>query len=59
MDNSIERLLEAAAQHGRDSEADHEIGDLQAFLRLAWEIMTEAQCDRLMAQAEAQGLIWQ
>jgi hypothetical protein len=51
-DNSIEALLASAAQHGRDSEPDHEVGDLQQFLRLAWEIMTPAQCDRLLAEAD-------
>jgi len=32
LDNSIlERLLDAATHHGRDSEPDHEVGDLQDY----------------------------
>ena len=27
-----------AKQHGLDSEPDHEVGDLQQFLRLAWSL---------------------
>ena len=34
--NGIERILSAAEVHGRDSEADHEVGDLQDALRLCW-----------------------
>jgi hypothetical protein len=55
MDNDVERLIDSAAQHGRDSEPDHEVGDLQDFLRLAWSLMTDEQCSRLMAQAS----IWE
>jgi hypothetical protein len=50
--NSVEHLIEAATRHGQESEPDHEIGDLQQFLRLAWEIMTPAQCERLLADAQ-------
>jgi hypothetical protein len=27
--NGIERIIAAAAEHGRQSEPDHEVGDLQ------------------------------
>jgi hypothetical protein len=53
--NGVERLIDSATQHGQDSEPDHEVGDLQGFLRLAWEIMTPQQCDRFMREAE----IWE
>jgi hypothetical protein len=53
--NGVEKLIEAAAAHGRDSEPDHEIGDLQDFLRLAWSLMTDEQCSSLMSMAQ----IWE
>ena len=37
-------LLErAAAQHGNDAEPDHEAGDLQEYLRVAFGILTATQ----------------
>ncbi len=39
----VEFLLKAATRHGEDSEPDHEVGDLQDFLRAAWNLMTPAQ----------------
>jgi hypothetical protein len=39
----IDHLLAVAKQHGEDSEPDHEVGDLQAFLRAAWARMNEQQ----------------
>lgn len=39
----IEFYIKAAEQHGEDSEPDHEVGDLQDFLREAWKIMTPEQ----------------
>jgi hypothetical protein len=53
--NGVERLIDSAAQHGRDSEPDHEVGDLQEFLRLAWSLMDEKQCESLMSLAQ----IWE
>lgn len=35
--------LDAAKQHGEDSEPDHEVGDLQAFLTVAWSLMSPSQ----------------
>lgn len=44
MDKSIlDDIIAAAANHGRDSEPDHEVGDLQDLLRVAWKIMTPQQ----------------
>ncbi len=34
-------IVESAAQHGRDSEPDHEVGDLQDALCIAWELLNE------------------
>ena len=39
----VERLIDAADQHGVDSEPAHEVGDLQAYLRAAWSVMTQSQ----------------
>lgn len=39
----VEKIIEAAEQHGRDSEPEHEVGDLQDALREAWKRMTPAQ----------------
>jgi hypothetical protein len=53
MDNSIEALIQSAKQHGLDSEPDHEVGDLQQLVRLAWGIMTDLQRDDLLVEAQA------
>ena len=39
----IDHLLAVAKQHGEDSEPDHEVGDLQDFLRAAWAQLSEQQ----------------
>ena len=39
----VEILIEAAEQHGQDSEPDHEVGDLQTYLRAAWKVLTPEQ----------------
>jgi hypothetical protein len=44
----VEFLIEAAKQHGEDSEPDHEVGDLQEFLRVAYELMTTEQQNGFM-----------
>lgn len=40
VDNAAENFLSAAEQHGRDSDPDHEVGDLQEGLRFLWETAT-------------------
>jgi hypothetical protein len=45
-DNLLEDILQAAQAHGEESEPDHEVGDLQDTLRLAWaKLSLEAQLD--------------
>lgn len=39
----LDKLITAAAIHGRDSDPDHEVGDLQQYLRATWGVLTEAQ----------------
>lgn len=51
-DPRIERILNAAEQHGRNDDPDHEVGDLQDVLRAAWSLMTLEQRNQLMAAAE-------
>jgi hypothetical protein len=42
-----EKIIEAAQQHGRDSEPDHEVGDLQDALRISIDQMFPDQVERL------------
>lgn len=42
-DDLLQDILQAAEQHGNDSDPDHEVGDLQDALRLAWAALTTAQ----------------
>lgn len=51
-DPRVERILNAAEQHGQNSEPDHEVGDLQDVLRAAWSLMSTEQRNQLMAAAE-------
>lgn len=39
----IEVYIEAAEQHGQNSDPDHEVGDLQAYLRAMWELLSIPQ----------------
>jgi len=43
----LEQLVAASAAHGRESEPDHEVGDLQQILRSAWRRLTRAQRRRV------------
>jgi hypothetical protein len=40
---SAERFLRSALRHGVDSDPDHEVGDLQDYLREMWSILTPEQ----------------
>jgi hypothetical protein len=45
-DNNLltqEFYIEVAETHGDDSEADHEVGDLQDFFRVAWSLLSHEQ----------------
>ncbi len=39
----IDKYIDAACQHGLDSNPDHEVGDLQDLLRAMWEILSPEQ----------------
>src|SRR5579859_3996349 len=39
----VEYYIAAAKRHGDNSEGDHEVGDLQEYLREMWELLSPAQ----------------
>ncbi len=39
----VEDLISAARSHGEESDPDHEAGDLQSYLRAAFENLDDAQ----------------
>lgn len=41
--SELEKLIDAAKSHGEESEPDHEVGDLQDYLRAMWELLTPQQ----------------
>lgn len=51
-DPRIERIINAAQQHGENDNPDREVGDLQDVLRAAWACMSNEQRNQLMAAAE-------
>lgn len=51
----IEQIIDAARAHGEDSDADHEVGDLQEVLRACWSAMTPKA--RTSVRAKFAGLV--
>lgn len=51
------RLIEAAEQHGIDSEPDHEVGDLQTFFVACWCVMTPQQRLRALDGPEVRDVL--
>jgi hypothetical protein len=45
-------LINSANNHGRESDPDHEIGDLQDVVALAWRIMSQKQRSQLLVDCE-------
>lgn len=41
-DTLYKRIVKSAAEHGRDSEPDHEVGDLQDILYIALQHLEKA-----------------
>ena len=39
----IQYFLRAAKRHGQDSDPDHEVGDLQAYMHVLWSLLTPIQ----------------
>lgn len=46
----IEDMIDDAARHGRDSDPDHEVGDLQALVRVLWGALTPAAREKIAAE---------
>jgi hypothetical protein len=55
--DDIEIVIVAAQRHGEDSEPDHEVGDLQEALRLAWNFMSHAMRNDFMTHATIKDLL--
>jgi hypothetical protein len=53
----VETYIEAAAQHGEDSDPDHEVGDLQNLLRAAFAKLSHEQVLELFFQEETQNVL--
>jgi hypothetical protein len=53
----LDQLLAAAAAHGRISEPDHEVGDLQDFLRSCWRRLP-ADSQRAVYEEHVDVLAW-
>lgn len=49
---SLSVLLDAAENHGKESEPDHEVGDLQDILRVCWAKLTVAQQREVMSEMQ-------
>lgn len=48
----IEVVIDGCQGHGRESDPDHEVGDLQIALRLAWRLMSAQQRRAYMTDPE-------
>ena len=50
----VEFYIEQATQHGELSDPDHEVGDLQQYLRQAWALLTPEQRIAFARSADVQ-----
>lgn len=53
----IEAVFQGAEAHGAESEAGHQVGDLEAALRAAWKLMTKRQRLKLMDAPEVAAIV--
>ena len=51
--------MDAARVHGEDSEPDHEVGDLQTYMQVMWELLTPEQRKAFAVKSPATDLLWQ
>lgn len=51
-DEIEEKLIEAAKQHGLNSEPDHEVGDLQKIIRECFGVMTNQQMNEVLEELD-------
>ena len=54
---ALSQILSAAARHGRESEPDHEVGDLQDALRACWKQPFPDQKERVIADPHVQNVL--
>jgi len=50
-------ILDAAKAHGENSEPEHEVGDLQEMLALAYNTMTREQREKFLGRAAVRELV--
>jgi hypothetical protein len=50
-------LLGFATAHGEASEPDHEVGDLQDMLTVAWNLMTDSQKQQFFSSPEVEQVV--
>ena len=53
----VDTYTHAAFVHGEESEGDHEVGDLQDLLRVAWRLMTDEQKIEFFFTDEAKAVL--
>ena len=50
-------FIDAAEQHGKDEDPDHEVGDLQAFIYVLWDLLTPSQKKAFILNEKVQGTL--
>jgi len=56
----VEVLIACAKEHGELSEPDHEVGDLQDILRVAWALMSDEQRVEALKHEDVRAVLeWQ
>lgn len=53
----VELYIDAASALGEDSNLDHEVEDLQEFLRAAWSLMTSEKKPQFIRKKEVQATL--
>lgn len=57
MKDILKKLMDAARQHGEDSDPDHEVGDLQDLLVAAWELLPLSAKAELLDSAVVENVL--
>lgn len=55
--DGLQLVLKAAEQHGKESEPDHEVGDLQDALHVVWDLLTPGQKSQFLANDTVRDLL--
>jgi MoaA/NifB/PqqE/SkfB family radical SAM enzyme len=58
MTDELEEIFALAKEHGEVSEPDHEVGDLQDALHLAFHVLTPEQRETILAKAREEAQMW-